>query len=275
VVKDFPSIFLKFEQISYSMWKVYLAVLVAIASLSACRKKPDPVVVNHVATNGDVSLTFQNVAGMQPLTLVNGLDTVWYQNANGDSFAVMLYKYYISNIVLFKDDGTEILETNSYHLIDQSKMESGYFTIKDIPTGSYKKISFLIGVDSARNVSGAQTGALDGIHGMFWDWNTGYIMAKFEGISPQSGNPDQRIVYHTGGFSGEVNVLRKVTLNFPQTLEITENKLPNVHIKADVLEWFRSPSVLRFQDYPTIMAGRELLMIADNYADMFTIDHID
>jgi hypothetical protein len=34
-------------------------------------------------------------------------------------------------------------------------------------------IKFLLGVDSLKNVSGIQTGALDPAKGMFWTWNTG------------------------------------------------------------------------------------------------------
>ena len=38
--------------------------------------------------------------------------------------------------------------------------ESLNFTIKDVPYGKYKSVEFLIGVDSVRNFSGAQYGAL-------------------------------------------------------------------------------------------------------------------
>jgi hypothetical protein len=50
-------------------------------------------------------------------------------------------------------------------------------------------IRFLLGVDSARNVSGIQTGALDPARGMFWTWNSGYVMAKIEGSSPSAHVP--------------------------------------------------------------------------------------
>ena len=54
-----------------------------------------------------------------------------------------------------------------------------------MPAGNYNSLSFLLGVDSMHNVSGAQTGALDPANDMFWTWNSGYVMAKMEGASPR------------------------------------------------------------------------------------------
>ena len=253
------------------MWKVCLCALVAIASLSACRKKPDPVVIDPVSTNGNLRFTFQNFAGTQPLVLNTG----WYKNAQGDSFNVAIYKYYVSNFILIKDDGSEVIEKDSYHLIDEADVPSHSFTFSKIPEGSYTGVKFLVGVDSAANVSGAQTGALDPIHAMFWDWDSGYIMAKLEGRSPQSPMIDSTYTYHVAGFKGEINVLRTITLNFPQTVHVKSTTIPNVHVKADILEWFKTPNALSIKDYPSIMSGEYLLYLADNYSDMFTVDHID
>ncbi|WP_316930094.1 MbnP family protein, partial [Hymenobacter sp. IS2118] len=47
---------------------------------------------------------------------------------------------------------------------------SQLLALKDIPVGDYQSVSFTVGVDSARNVAGAQTGALDPNNGMFWTW---------------------------------------------------------------------------------------------------------
>jgi hypothetical protein len=253
------------------MWKVYLCTVSLAITVLACRKKPDPVDPKPVPTNGDLRVTFQNVAGAQPLVLNTG----WYVNANGDSLQVSMFKYYISNIVLVKEDGTEVKEPESYHLIDEATNESKSFTIKGIPPGNYTKMKFLIGVDEARNTSGAQTGALDPAHGMFWNWDTGYIMAKLEGISPHSPEANGSIIYHTGGFKGDMSVLRNISLNFPQLVQISATTIPNAHIKADALEWFQTPNQLSIQEYPVLMSGPDLVKLANNYADMFTVDHID
>jgi hypothetical protein len=71
------------------------------------------------------------------------------------------------------------ISANKYFLVDFSDTTTTTLKLTILPY-LYNRLSFVIGVDSARNVSGAQTGALDPANGMFWTWNTGYIMAKWK-----------------------------------------------------------------------------------------------
>lgn len=245
------------------------ALLFLALFVSACRKKDDPATPG--ANLGKVSFTFANVAGSKPLVL----DNEWYLTENGDSLKVSIYKYYITNIVLHTDS-SEFKEWESYYLIDESKPASKSFTVDSIPLGKYNKVSFLIGVDERRNKAGAQTGALDPINTMFWDWNTGYIMAKLEGISPQSAIVGKTVSYHIAGFQTGNSVIRKVTLNLPQPLEVNGTTVKNIHLKSDMLEWFKTPRTIKIEDtYVIGSEGAEAVRMADNYADMFTIDHVD
>ena len=66
----------------------------------------------------------------------------------------------------------------------------------------------MIGVDSARNTSGAQLGALDPANSMFWSWNSGYIFVRMEGNSPQSTQPYNKLQFHIGGFKGATNCIK-------------------------------------------------------------------
>lgn len=241
--------------------------------LFSCRKKEDPITgTTPPQGNSQVQITFQNMAGDVPLAL----NTAWYKNEMGDSVSISVFKYYISNINLFAADGSMYSEPESYHLIDEATDLSKVFTIADVPQGSYTKMSFTIGVDARHNTSGAQTGALDPIYGMFWDWNTGYIMAKMEGNSPKSSFPDGKFYFHIGGFKGQYSVLRQVELNLPAAAEISKTKNPNIHINADALEWFKTPNLIDLSiTNAELSPGPVVAEIASNYADMFKIDHID
>lgn len=146
----------------------------------------------------------------------------------------------------------------------------------NVAPGTYRKIKFLIGVDSLRNVSGAQTGALEPGYGMFWDWNTGYIMAKVEGVSPQSTASGKEFIYHIGGFSGQYNCLRWVTIDLPQDAVVTTGGKPSIHMSADILEWFRAPEKVEMNKTSFCTSpGKTSVMFADNYADMFKVLHVD
>jgi hypothetical protein len=123
-----------------------------------------------------------------------------YVNSSGEDVNFNTVKYYLTNIKLSNTDGTVWSEEESYRLVDLSDPGSLMINISDVPTGDYHMLMFTIGVDSARNVSGAQTGALSPANGMFWSWNSGYIFFKLEGTSPQA--PNNNFTYHIGGFAG-------------------------------------------------------------------------
>jgi hypothetical protein len=199
------------------------------------------------------------------------LNTGTYTNAAGEALTVSMLSYYISNIRLVATDGSDYVEKESYHLIRHGVNGSMHFHLKDVPQGDYKAIRFIIGVDSARNVSGSQTGALDVNNGMFWTWNTGYIMAKMEGKSDVSKDGNKNFKYHPGGFSGPNSVLRTVQLDFPTTMALGTKMNGDIVLKADILKWF-APQNVSIAEVNTIMTpGPDASKIADNYAKMFSI----
>jgi len=203
-------------------------------------------------------------------------NTKSYVNANNDTFTISKFNYYISNVKLLKGSSLAYTESNSYHFLNQADLSTLKFTLADVPFDTYTGIQFVIGVDSLRNVSGAQSGALDPANGSFWDWNSGYIMLKFEGSSPQSGNSSKGLMYHAGGFSGANSVLKTVSPSFGSlTANVLSTVSPEIHIKTNVLELFKSPVNINFATLYTIhMPGTDAKTLADNYADMFTIEHI-
>lgn len=236
-------------------------LLLSAVLFSACKKKEDPQ-----PKTGSVSFEFDNIMNGRTINL----NSDWYLNDNYDSFQVTKLSYYISNIKFHDRNGNVYAVPESYHLLQQEDPGSLSFTLDNIAAGTYTSISFLIGVDSIRNVSGAQTGALDPVHGMFWDWNTGYIMAKFEGNSPQS-SQNGKLIYHIGGFSGEFNPIKQVNLSLPMDMVISDN-VGMISIETDLAEWFRDPYLIDFSKLSTIhMPNANARKIADNYADMFQV----
>ncbi len=246
----------------------YILILITFTSfVTSCKKDPDPEPTPD--TVGQVNLEFEHVVGSEALAL----NPQQYTNANGDQFQVTTFKYYISNIVLTKADGTIYKQPESYYLVDEDQPASKLITLKDVPGGEYAGLTFTVGVDSVRNVSGAQTGALDPTQGMFWTWNTGYIFMKLEGYSPQSERGG--LTFHIGGFQKPNNTIRTLSpsLNNSKML-VAAGKEPQVHLKVDVLEMFQTPQVIKFADLSTSMGGPSSVTIADNYRDMFRVDHI-
>ncbi|MEO6832154.1 MAG: MbnP family protein [Chitinophagaceae bacterium] len=252
-----------------SIFKLTAFVLLAVFAFSSCKKNDNNNNTPATDTN-KVHLEFFNVVGGSNLNL----NDEWYKNENGDSFTVSKVNYYISNIKLNGSNGTtSYTEPESYHLVEQSgALDQTSFDLYGVPYGKYSSVTFMIGVDSIRNVSGAQTGALDPANGNFWSWNSGYIMLKFEGNSPKSNAVDNKLEFHCGGFTGANNTLKTVTLNFPTEIEVTKSGVPHVHLQADILKLFKGANTIDFSQMNTIhMPGPNAKILSDNYANMFSV----
>ncbi|WP_149839447.1 MbnP family protein [Chitinophaga agrisoli] len=217
-----------------------------------------------------LQLHFTHVVNGRPMAL----GTTAYMNAAGESFTITMFKYYISNFTLTTTTGQEITLPAAYFLVNESSDSTKRITLPQAPEGTYQRISFMIGVDSIHNMSGAQTGALDPVNGMFWTWNSGYIMAKLEGNSPVSKQPLNLVEFHIGGFKGASNVLRRVQLNFPQPVKLSAATPATVQLTADAYTWFHLPNAISFKKVASCTTpGTQAAAVADNYRNMFSISN--
>ena len=201
-----------------------------------------------------------------------------YVNFFGQTFRVSTFKFYIHGIALINTDSGRIftISADKYFLVDCKDSASARIQIAVLPF-KYNRIAFMVGVDSARNVSGAQTGALDPALGMFWSWNSGYVMAKLEGTSPNSSGPGNRFEYHIGGFQEPDNVIKEVTLLFPfgQSIDLQPGKTTEMTISADVYDWFYNPHDIRLDVVQFIHSPGPLAkQVSENYSKMFTVTDI-
>jgi hypothetical protein len=216
---------------------------------------------------GYVGIQFKHFANKQPLVLVDSA----YANSTGESFQPSRLKYYISNLQLLSNK-TKPSRITSVHLIDAADPQNIYL---DSYTVEYNQVSFTIGVDSALNCSGAQSGALDPVNGMFWTWNTGYIYFKLEGYSTASTNDLQKIEYHIGGYTGAFKANRKVTLTLPEPLMMEAGKSPQIMIHVDLDKFWNSKNNISIATNALIMSpGALASAAADNLPAMFSIGNI-
>jgi hypothetical protein len=253
-----------------------ICIFSIVVVTASCSKRPDPVIAKPADTTSNhqntpmVTVAFNNVVNGETLKL----ETKTYLNQNGDSFTITSYRYYISNIKLYTEEGKEYIQPESYYLVEADDDSSKRIIIKNLPAGNYTRVKFLLGIDSARNTTGAQTGVLDPMHGMIWDWNTGYIMTRLEGLSPQS--PSGTISYHIGGFKGGNSTIRPFDIALPTAAVVAEGKSPVIHINSDIAEWFKTPTTIKFSIMSLVaLEGFNSVTIANNYADMFSLKHVE
>ncbi len=194
-----------------------------------------------------------------------------YINPHGEPFTVRNFRYYISQFSVTDTKGKVWPLPLMYFLVDERKPESKTISLQ-IPFQNISVIQFSIGVDSIKNVSGVPTGSLDPANGMFWTWNSGYIMAKLEGASAVSSAPQHSFTYHIGGFRRGENALRRITLPLLQPATLSEKKITGVTIAANINAWFAGSTAIKIKEQPFCMnPGKLAMQIADNYAEMFSV----
>jgi len=214
---------------------------------------------------GTLKINFLNTANGKPVVLKDSV----YTNPSGEQYNITKLKYYISNISL--PGNISLTDPDNYHLIDAARSTNFNIPVKE---GKYKSIRFLIGVDSIRNCSGAQEGALDPVNDMFWTWNTGYVMFKMEGNSSSSFSNKKRIEYHIGGYRFGNNVATVINLDFDEK-EIGGNNPVEIFIEMNLDKYWASVNNLKISETPVCTLPGDLAKkIAANFPALFSINSI-
>jgi hypothetical protein len=222
---------------------------------------------NNIALQqAPLTVLFSHKASNNPLTLGKSI-----LNPFGEAYTINSFSYYVSHFSLITEQGMPVDLPVSYFLVNEKQPASKKISFI-APAGNYKAIRLMIGVDSTRNVSGVQSGALDPANGMFWTWNTGYIYAKLEAKSPASNAPLQNVTYHIGGFASPNNAIRVVELPLPNVLALRSNGQASLSVEANIDTWFNGKTPLRIAEEAFCMnPGALALKISDNYSKMFTV----
>ena len=172
------------------------------------------------------------------------------------------------NIILTKTDGTQYIvpKNESYFLVKHNGTENPSISLKNVPTGDYNAISFMVGVDSAANLSDPTTlpASLDVSNGMHWSWSQGYVFLKAEGTV----NGSTSFKYHLGLNSN----LKKINLvSTAGNATVRANITPTIHLAADVMNLFNGINVVA---KPIAMGGTALTPPSNNIPNVFKLEHI-
>ena len=196
------------------------------------------------------------------------LDSIY--SINLTFYNITDFRYYISNIqFLSSTTGDTIKIPDTYFLVEHKKPQSKnvQFTV---PAGEYYGMSFMIGIDSARNFNGAKTGFLDPALGMYWNATDGYVMAMLEGNFGPTRQLGNRFSYRVGGVKAPYNVLSRRHFKLGGNVSIAPNQKTVINMMADAREWFTQPNGLIWAATPVVDApGEPAFKLSQNYYKMF------
>jgi hypothetical protein len=217
-------------------------------------------------------LNFQPSANGEPLQFDKE-----YINPIGEDYKVTAFKFYVSKISLLQELPTPVARNEEgFFLVDAANPSSQIIEVK-LNSNPFNRLMFQVGIDSIYNVSGAQTGALDPLNGMFWTWNSGYIMAKLEGSSSLSRGVNNTFTYHIGGFREGEKTQREIVLPLPNQQEwaLEKTNVTEMVIDVNLDKWFRSATDLPISSIAENMSpGPVSVRYANNYANLFTLNTV-
>lgn len=141
-----------------------------------------------------LELVFEHHFGADPLELgaVN-------ETASGLPVQVDTLRYWVSNIALLDGEGGVYRAPSAYYLVEQTAAKTRTSVVLEgVPAGVFDTIRFGIGVDAAHNHSlDLFEGELSTAVQMHWDWQSGFVFLKVEGLSG-AGDAQARYLVHVG-----------------------------------------------------------------------------
>ncbi len=247
-----------------------LIAAIGFSTLSSCDDKGDGKDDEtykglKFTSAGTINLSLSHMFGGK--TLAYAPDS--FLTESGDTLKVTKLSYYISNITLEKASGEKV-NLGTYHLVDESTAATKTIAVSGVPAGTYHKISFMLGVDSLRNHTGVQDGALDPAYGMFWTWNTGYIFFRLKG---RIGLDATAISYDIGG-DGNGSYFTNDLTGYAK-----EGNSFTLQYKMDVAELFKGPNTINMRNEPKdIHSATEPVLLpklVQNMKDMVSLTAVN
>ncbi len=247
-----------------SINKFIILSIITTFSFLSCKDDPE------TKKAGDVTIEFEHVWASSESEF--SLNKALTHPLLSETMTFNIFKYYVSNIRLKSKEGSWYAMPESYFIVDTDPAGSSSVVIPDVPGGEYTDVEITFGVDSLRSTSGAQTGALSVTNGMFWSWNSGYIMLKAEGTSPNAAGGS--FTFHLGGFKGVNKVQSTKEYNLGSApLVVDGDREAEIHMVANPAKLWHSAEKLAVRSTMT-MPGEIAKTMSSTFYDAIRFDHI-
>lgn len=180
-----------------------------------------------------------------------------YISENKDTLQLHQLKFYLCNIQIELEDNTN-LKLDECHLVDIEDFSTMWIPIGKNQKKNISKISFSVGVDSLKSVSGALSGDLDPAKGMYWAWQSGYINMKIEGTSSSCKTRKNAFQFHIGGY---------LKPNYARRTIVLTPKSNALEVVMDLSVLFENLKLT--EDNSVMIPGKKAMEIADKSMKMF------
>ncbi len=259
-------------------FKITALALLSISFFTSCSSDDDSNTLNNPAI-GNAEITFDSRVANADFAL----DTPFTINNNSYQFENL--RYWVSNVELINSNNEAFSVPNSFYLIEETKeigVQDGSFVypatkretvkINAIPSDSYSKIRFSIGVDATHNGNlSLQSGELSQLNGMTnvsWMWHTSYIFSSLKGKNTAT---NTAISVETGLNTN----YRTVEVILPSELLVTNSAVAKIVLNVDVAKILQNVDLTAT---PTVSASTPAAMtiVADNFGtNVFSVKIVE
>lgn len=231
-------------------YQLFIVVLFFVLTQIGCKKETK----NQEEEGGKLKIQFTHT--VDSLQLIK--NQMIYNNAAGNEYEISEVKYFISDLVLYNNNKSQVLinKWTAIHYIDIDYPNTLLWDIyDDIPTGKYDSISFIFGLNENRNISYQFVNPPE--VNMFWPEILGggyhYLMINGKWKAPNNqinpfnfhlgiGQIYAGNVVNTDSIIGYVHNYFKVTLPTPN-LFINKGSTSSLKLNMNINSWFCTPHI--------------------------------
>lgn len=214
-------------------------------------------------------------------------DTLMYTNAAGNLYSVNEIQYFISDVTLYKSDGSKVMieDWKDYAYVDIDIPSTLTWNVYDsIPVGDYDSISFTFGFNAEKNQSFMFVNPPE--RDMFWPEYLGggyhYMKLNLKWMGPDGyalGNTFHLGIGQTYDTQGNITgfVQNFFNISLPNSsFSMADKKTMVVDLVMNVEEWFDNPNVYDFDYWGTNTMQNQDAMhtIAENGWNVFSVASI-
>lgn len=221
---------------------------------------------------GNLKVNVQLTYGSEPLKMFEE-----YTYPTGESFFFSRFSFFTSKINLTDENGkaNEILDI-AYHDLTNSHSGNQYgysFTIGDVPTGSYNKLSFGLGVAPEFNAKTPADYDSDNIlsnQSEYWGGWQSYIFTRTEGKIDLDGDGTKETGFalHTGADAAYR------TISFDKSMAIEDGKTQEITLVVDLKKSLGVDNIYDIKSNPQIHSLSQqpfVIELIDNLKTSFAI----
>lgn len=227
--------------------KIALFVLAALI-FTSCKKKDD---TDNTPVTGKIAISFEHFINDQP-AVVNDYS---YTNAAGNVYSFFLVRYFISDVELYKSDGTtlKIDDWTDHFYVDTDIPHTLLWNVYDeISSGYFDSLSFRFGFSDAKNQSFMFVNQPES--NMVWpeELGGGYHYLQLEGKWIDPNGIKIGYAFHLGRgqhYDGSGNPIppfidNSFRVSLPNSaFSVKAGETTNIVLRMNIENWFEEPHI--------------------------------